>query len=233
MDNSYRKLFLKKKTLFVVIHVFNDLSQVLENVRIAIGEGADGVFLINHSPRFFNWEKLWGMLVLIKGNYINFNIGLNFLDLSARDAIKEVPLSAFGLWVDNAMVCSSGKEAKKNWQMRNNFKFGWDGLYFGGVAFKYQDQPVDLENTVKMAVNYMDVITTSGDATGEPPSIEKIRRIRKSIGNFPLAIASGMTPENVREFTCLADCFLVSTGINYDFYNLNPQKVADFVKKIS
>jgi predicted TIM-barrel enzyme len=79
----------------------------------------------------------------------------------------------------------------------------------------------------------MDVITTSGMATGSAPAVEKIRSMREAIGKHPLAIASGMTPENVSQFMPYADAFLVATGISKSSYELDPAKVAAFVKAIS
>jgi predicted TIM-barrel enzyme len=41
-----------------------------------------------------------------------------------------------------------------------------------------------------------------------------------------LAIASGITPDNVEIFAPHADCFLVATGISLDSRMLDPAKVA-------
>ena len=42
----------------------------------------------------------------------------------------------------------------------------------------------------------------------------------------PLAIASGITPENVLEYVAYVDYFLVATGISRDFHHLDPEKMA-------
>ena len=59
----------------------------------------------------------------------------------------------------------------------------------------------------------MDVITTSGSGTGKSPSLEKIQLMRSYIGDTPLAIASGITPENKSMFTDLVDYLLVASSI--------------------
>ena len=43
-------------------------------------------------------------------------------------------------------------------------------------------------------------MTTSGAATGEAAPIEKIETFRQGIGTGTLAVASGITPENVYDY---------------------------------
>jgi hypothetical protein len=98
---------------------------------------------------------------------------------------------------------------------------GWQGLYFGGVAFKYQRPVHDLARAAGLASKYMDVITTSGPGTGQASSRAKIRAMKEALGDFPLAIASGITPANVHDYLDVADCFLVATGISKSFTELD------------
>ena len=109
----------------------------------------------------------------------------------------------------------------------------WDGLYFGGVDFKYHTPEKNLPKISALAKNYMDVVTTSGVATGKAPDIHKIETMRKAIGDFPLAVASGITPENVKNYTDLVDCFLVATGISKSFTELDQKKVQNLVKLLN
>jgi predicted TIM-barrel enzyme len=76
----------------------------------------------------------------------------------------------------------------------------------------------------------MDVVTTSGPGTGEAASVEKIRTMKNALGDFPLAIASGLTPENVGDFRDLADCFLVASGISSSWTDFDPVRIKDFVQ---
>ena len=67
----------------------------------------------------------------------------------------------------------------------------------------------------------MDVVTTSGPATGETAEASRWR-VRAGLGDFPLALASGVTPENAATYADV-DAFLVATGINQpgDFYSID------------
>jgi predicted TIM-barrel enzyme len=72
----------------------------------------------------------------------------------------------------------------------------------------------------------MDVVTTSGPATGMEADDRKIGTFRNATGDAPLALASGVTPENAGRYA-EADAFLVATGINHDgnFYDIDPARL--------
>ncbi len=73
----------------------------------------------------------------------------------------------------------------------------------------------------------MDVVTTSGIATGREADDAKIADFRAGLGDAPLALASGVTPQNAARYGRDVDCFLVATGINRDgdFYNIDPARL--------
>nr|WP_280531184.1 BtpA/SgcQ family protein [Shinella yambaruensis] len=100
----------------------------------------------------------------------------------------------------------------------------------GGTCFKKQREvaPEHYEVSARIAVSWMDVVTTSGIATGHAPELDKIETFRRGVGDAALALASGITPENAPAFAPLVDCFIVGTGISYegDFHNLDPARLA-------
>jgi hypothetical protein len=133
-----------------------------------------------------------------------------------------------GLWTDNADPGTPA--ASLAWSLKQ--RDGWTGEYFGGVAFKYQREVEDVAAAAVAATTCMDVVTTSGAATGEAAGIEKIVAMKRAIGSFPLAIASGISPENVGDYLPHVDCFLVATGISRGFHELDPGRtraLADLV----
>ena len=76
----------------------------------------------------------------------------------------------------------------------------------------------------------MDVLTTSGDATANAPSIEKIRIMKQYIGDMPLAIASGITPENKSSYEQWVDYFLVASSITGEGELIIEEKLKDLLK---
>lgn len=231
MEKFY-KVFGTRPIVLPVIHVISE-RQALENVRIAREAGSDGVFLINHRiPNAF--------LLLIYcqavSEFPDFWVGVNCLDLSAGMAFREIArrgLHMAGLWVDDPLIDERrieqpGADLINELRRQEN----WDGLYFGGIAFKYQRSVLELEKAAHLAAGYMDVITTSGPGTGLAAEVEKIRRMKTAIGEKPLAIASGITAENVADYLPFADCFMVATGISKDFSNLDQEKMKKLLDRV-
>ena len=91
--------------------------------------------------------------------------------------------------------------------------------------------PEHHEAAARQAVPFMDVVTTSGIATGEEADLTKIRDFRAGIGDFPLALASGITPENAHAYADV-DAFMVATGINHpgNFYDIDPERLAALMR---
>lgn len=199
-------------------------------MRIAFGEGANGVFLINHrNPAV----QLRWWYDTVREKYPKEWVGVNFLGLTNEDAWKLTRYSTSGLWVDDGGIRENATEpaalARAFKEQRNST---WDGLYFGGVAFKGQEDVRNPAFVAKLAAPYMDVITTSGPRTGEPPDLEKIKAMRAAVPGAPLAVASGMTEKNIDPYLPFVDCFLVATGISKDFYELDPSLVYRLASKL-
>jgi hypothetical protein len=52
------------------------------------------------------------------------------------------------------------------------------------------------------------------------------------VGDSPLALARGITPEIVADYLDVADCFLVSTGIGRGFTQLQPDMVRRLIEPV-
>lgn len=228
---KFREVFKNKKVILPVIHV-KELKQAISNTAVAREAGADGVFLINHE---ISCETLLDIYQLVSDKFPDFWMGINLLGLGPYGVFDEIfgkGLRVQGVWTDNALINEISERAYQDEPEKIKRYFpmdSWKGLYFGGVAFKYQPPAYYLERLARIAARYMDVVTTSGLATAQAPDIEKIRRMRQAIPKKPLAIASGITPDNVNDYL-EADCFLVATGISNDFYMLDEAKTKRLVE---
>lgn len=216
-----------------VIHV-TDLRQTLTNIAHVVRLGAQGVFLINHD---FPVEPFLPILRAARAECPNLWMGVNFLAQPGRVAFPILGrLAAEGCqidayWADDACMDerqATQTEAEAIAAIRA--ASGWQGMYFGGVCFKKQ-RPVDPalnEYSARLALPFMDVVTTSGVATGQATDLTKIDDFRRGLGAAPMAIASGVTPDNAAHYAADVDCFLVATGINRpgDFYTIDPARLA-------
>ncbi len=210
-----------------VIHA-ESADQVYRNVEIVAQAGCAGVFLVNHT---INWRVLLALASHVRSRFPKLWLGVNCLDLEPEQVFERVDGNVGGIWVDNAEVDEqqAGQPAAERIAAARE-RSGWHGLYFGGVAFKYQREVTDLATAAATATHYMDVVTTSGPGTGQSASPKKIAALRGGLGDYPLAIASGITPENVTDYLGLANCFLVASSISRSFTELNPARLNELLQ---
>lgn len=214
--NRIEQVFGVPRVLLPVIHPVSRAT-ALESIRVAHAEGARGVFLIDQGME----ED--GVLSLVRAARDTFPalwVGVNLLARSPAEALR-VALDACdgridGIWSDDARIderATSQSAAEEFVVTRCALR--WPGLYFGGVAFKYQRKidASDLGRATELASSRMDVVCTSGPGTGLAASTEKVRTMSLYAGGTALALASGVTAENARDYMHLAHAFLVGTGI--------------------
>lgn len=221
--------FRRRHAVLPVIHVVSE-AQALRNARIAREADADGVFLINHG---LPWRDLLRIHAVVERALPGWWIGVNCLDLAPEQVFNEIPASVAGVWVDDGCIREDRPvQTEASALARVRAASGKQALLFGGVAFKYQRPVHDVAKAARIAAGYMDVVTTSGPGTGHAADVAKIRAMKEALGAKPLAIASGITPENVGEYLPIADIFLVATGISSSFDELDAAKVAALVARV-
>lgn len=228
---NYREIFKNKVTLLPVVHC-RELNETLRNVELCVKHNAHGIFLINHNVGPI---ALYNIYDVVRKKYPELWIGLNLLGETATDAFtKYVDNTINGLWSDNAAIRENKEEHLEAELTREKMlKAEWEGLYFGGVAFKYQMPVKDFTAVTKIAKDYMDVITTSGDGTGQAASISKIIEMHKAADGFPLAIASGVDIDNINDYWDHCDCFLVASSICRSFYNFDEDLLKNLIDKVN
>lgn len=218
-----------KTKFYAVIHVEDEL-QVMRNITRAVQAEADGVFLINHK---ISAEDLISLATIVPREFPDLWMGVNRLGHKWSRIFEGLPKEVRGVWADNGHIEPDVLESEaRTIQVRG---MRWGGRYFGGVAFKTQRQVSDEEaaRLARWAVTYVDVITTSGPATGSPPALSKIQAMRAAIPPMKeLAIASGITPENVGPFLPYVNYLLVATGVSDSFSELSLSRMQELVKVI-
>jgi uncharacterized protein len=243
--HAFRKLFKSVGPVVLpVIHVLDD-AQAERNVRIAIGEGAAGVFLINHD---FPYSQFLPIIRHIRARFPALWLGVNFLAVTGKDAfpllsqLQQEGVFIDGYWADDARIDERRKpndqsEAEDISDVRATS--GWNGFYTGGTCFKKQREvAVEYhEYSASLATQYMDAVCTSGIATGQAADLGKIATFRRAIGDEALMLASGVTPENASSYANDVDGFMIATGINApsDFYNIDPlrlRQLLNYTRKI-
>lgn len=209
--------------LLVVVH-HRDLPLTQANVAIAADGGADGVFLIDHAG---DDEGLLGVATQVRAQHPDLWMGVNLLGSSAARAMELVAgHDVDGVWSDAAGIDLDGSpRARETLEIRQ--RTGFTGCYFGGVEFKYQPSLGDARRAAEAARGLVDVITTSGPGTGHAADLAKLEQMRVGADGVPLAVASGVTPDNAGALVGVVEAVLVATGISRDFHHLDVEQVVE------
>ena len=107
-------------------------------------------------------------------------------------------------------------------------------VVLGGVWPKYYT-PIpgsNLEADLREGMERAEAIVVTGAGTGQETPFDKIRQFGRIIGNHPLVIGAGLTPDNAYEPLCIADGAIVGTSLKYQDNTSNQidrKRVVDFM----
>ena len=230
MMTRFRATFASRHVVLPIVHV-RTREQTLRNLHLAREAGADGAFLLSHGE--IGDLELLAIHQDLTRLLPEFWLGVNCLGLPVEELFARAGSRVAGIWTDDALIDEDSDDQPAARRVLDAQQAsGWRGLYFGGVAFKYQRPVEDVAAAARRAAGYMDVVTTSGPGTGQSAPPGKVRLMKQAIGDHPLALASGVTPENVTEYLPWIDCAIVATGISYNFEDLDPARVRDLVRVV-
>jgi len=204
-----------------VIH-HRDEETTFKNAEVAFSEGCSGLFLISHTG---DDSVIPELAARIKRQYPDKMIGINLLTQKAHVALRlSLAMGLDATWVDSPGITSAGPDdtALALFGVTANNP---QHLLFASVAFKYQQEEPYPAVAAGHAARLGMIPTTSGSGTGEETPVEKVATMRNAIGDAPLAIASGVTPENALRYVDTVTYCLVATGIGSDFYTIDREKL--------
>lgn len=203
-----------------VIHV-QHREQALECAGIADFCKCAGVMIISMSGED---EKLDPIGDAIRETFPNLKLGVNYLTMAAPYALLRSQRNGYdATWTDQQMFSAGSM----NGDARAILLVKKEGhKLFAAVAFKGQSvDPFPGDSAQVAALNGM-IPTTSGTGTGYAPAFDKITSIRRHLHpSEPLAIASGISPDNIAEFLPFVSHVLVATGISKDFHHFDEAKL--------
>lgn len=211
---------MNRPKILPVIH-YIDRATAFNAVGKALECEADGCFLISHHG---NDVELLEVAVALQAKHPGFPIGINLLSTPVVEAA--VLVRAAGLpffWADDVGIDSHGITPTALKVKALNVDVPSFGV-FASVAFKYRPHEPDPALAAKKALEAGFIPTTSGKATASAPEIEKIKAMSQATGGV-LAIASGMTPENVGTYAPYLSHILVASGIAIDEHMLDSDKL--------
>ena len=212
---------------YPVIH-FSNRELALEQVALAQGAGASGVFLISH---YGNDAELVNVACEAKQLHPDFAIGINLLSKAPLEAARRALEAELDMvWADSMGVDSRGLRVEGS-ALAELAKTNPRLQFFASVAFKYREPEFYPALAAQEATKAGFIATTSGAATGSAPEVSKIASMFAAAGGR-LAVASGMTPENVSSFVPFLSHILVATGVSIDEFRIDEAKLKLFIANV-
>lgn len=230
----YRTLFGSHKPVIAMLHLKGDggkkaLERAQKETEIYLSRGVDAVLVENY---FGSAEDCRQVLDWLSRRSRIPCYGVNILgdmDLGFRLARE---YGAAFLQLDS--VCGhlapfqDDMFARKLAQLRKTF----DGAVLGGVRFKYQ--PVRSgrteEEDLRLGMARCDAVVVTGAGTGVGTPVEKLRRFRKTLGDFPLVVGAGCTVETVPETFEMGDGAIVGSYFK-EAHNAMGEVEPDYVER--
>lgn len=221
--NRIAEVFGASRVLLPVVHPVGR-REALASIETAASAGVKGIFLIDQG---MTEREVLALVGTVRESFPSLWIGVNLLSRAPSEVLDVAP-AIDGVWNDNAAIDErASMQTSADAFVAARERLSWRGLYFGGVAFKYQRDVAaeDLGRAAALAAARMDVVCTSGPGTGKAADIGKVLAMRAAMGDAALALASGVTVENVAAYLPYVNAFLVGTGIEAAFGVLDRYRV--------
>jgi len=206
-----------------VIH-YADANQAMRNAERAMEAGCAGVMLIEMQGMNLGLHFAGAA---IKRRWPEAHIGINWLGVRPADAVmNSVDTGVDSTWTDEQLTHSEGTGLVDSARVRSVIAVAPPHAVFCAVAFKYQQHEPLPALAASRAVAMGFIPTTSGPATGVETDPHALAALRLAIGpDAPLAIASGITPDNARFYLPSVTHILVSTGVSASFHEFDPARL--------
>lgn len=201
-ERNFLSLFKNEKPIIGMLHLKGDSAESIferfkKELNMYIEHGVDGVIVESYYGSYSNLEQA---LDYIHTTGISIPYGVNCLNLDTMGFYLAKKYNADFVQIDSVVGHVKARDEEGLEEYFKLMRSYYDGYLIGGVRFKYQ--PVlsekSLEEDLKIAMRRCDGICVTQDRTGQETSIEKIKEFKDVIGEFPLIIAAGVTPDNVK-----------------------------------
>lgn len=230
-----------------------DLKPCLEaaasDARLLAEAGFDAVIVENFGDSPFYADNVPAVTVAAMtravssvADAVELPVGVNVLRNDALAALSiaaatgaafiRVNVLAGAMTTDQGLISGRAAEVMR---LRSALKV--DVEVFADVMVKHAAPPPGLTieqataDTVERAM--ADAVIVSGDATGDEPELEQVRRVAGAAGATPVLLGSGVTEANVAGLLAVADGAIVGTALKVDGITTNPvdpRRAAAFVR---
>ena len=213
----FEALFGHKKCILGMLHLKGETDEeILERAKreidIYMRQGLSAVIVENY---FKQEETKYAEKVLryLQSCRRDVTYGVNMLEHDREGFEAANAYDAKFIQLDSVAGHLYPQEDVDFGRTLENWRANTRALVFGGVRFKYQPYHSgrSLKEDLALGMVRSDAIVVTGEGTGMETSIDKVKQFRELMGDFPLIVEAGMTPENAGERLRVADGAIVGS----------------------
>lgn len=181
-----------------------------KEIEIMYRNGVNAVLVENY---YGGAEDVQNALKYLQGNYPDKVYGVNILGFPEMAFDLARKYGAKFVQIDSVCGHLKPKDDEKYAFKIEKLMGNRDIFLLGGVRFKYQSvrSGRSLEEDLKIGSERCDAIVVTGEGTGISTELEKIKRFRSILGDFPLIVGAGMTAETACEQLSCSDGAIVGS----------------------
>lgn len=237
--HNFLSAFSQRKPILAMLHLRGETRQekfehALLEAGLLIGGGADAVIVENY---FGDYEDMEAVLQAFCREKVDFVYGVNALHNDALGFELAKKYGASFIQLDSVAGHLPPDQDEEFGRAIDRWRADYDGFVIGGVRFKYQPylSGRSLEEDLAIGMKRCDAIAVTGEGTGKATPMDKIREFRQIMGDFPLVVGAGMTPENCAEQLSVADAAIVGSYFkkgHVDDEFVEPAHVRTFMQQV-
>jgi hypothetical protein len=233
--NRVRRVFGKINNIILpVLSCFTEeqfKTNIIKLNKYVVNDKISGIWLMTTNTDIDTIKKI---ILWTRENYSNFWIGVNLLGESIIKVLKFIKENnPDGIWIDNSHVSGGIIQNIPNLFIDQLKRMKWNGLYFGGVLFKYIPEIGNRDEIVQNAIEFMDVLTTTGEGTGIAIAQEKLNQVYEiTKKKICIGVASGISDENIASIKNKCNIFIVRTSIVDKSNNIILKKLNKLIKSL-
>lgn len=212
---GFLEIFKNKKPVFAMLHLKGETAEekyerAIKEIHDYIEGGVDAVIVENYFGRY---EDMIPVLEYLQKEKLDIIYGVNCLNVDPMGFYLAQTYGASFVQLDSVAGHLKVRDDSAFAAFMEKARAYYDGYVLGGVRFKYQPylSGRSLEEDLTIGMTRCDAIVVTQNATGQETSMDKINEFRKIMGDFPLVVGAGMTPDNCEKQFAVADAAIVGS----------------------
>jgi predicted TIM-barrel enzyme len=232
---KYHDFFGRKKTVFAMLHLKGEnqaaiLERAKREIELYLSNGIDALIVENY---FGAEDDVETVLKYLQHEYPGVKYGVNMLDNDKRGFEAAGTYNAKFIQLDSVAGHLTPEDDITFNENISRWRSLTSALVLGGVRFKYQPYKSgrSLEEDLKTGMERCDAVVVTGSGTGVETEMSKIREFRTILGDFPLIVGAGVTPENCVERLSITDGAIIGSYFK-DTYKDRGEVDVEHIKKM-